>query len=140
MRVALNGTTLWRPNRAVSFRMPSPGKKRSTNDSDLSRRGWLKTVVGIAAGTAVSGCTGPLSRPRPRQAGHVGGDRIRLENERPGTQDWLLTQARIDPATQYRCPWVEGYCSRTSVSAGDTLNMFVNTCPASDFSLEIYRM
>ena len=40
---------------------------------------------------------------------------VRKENERPGTRDWLLTKTRVDPATKYRCPWIEGYCSRTSV-------------------------
>ena len=27
--------------------------------------------------------------------------------------------AGIDPSTKYRCPWIEGYCSKTSVRAGE---------------------
>src|SRR5262245_2575790 len=109
--------------------MPSRGRKRSANDSNLSRRGWLKAVVGFATGAAVSGCTGPgrASRAGRGHSANHGGNLIREENELEGTQDWLLTQARIDPASQYRCPWIEGYCARTSVCAGDTLSVFVNT-------------
>src|SRR5262249_48790296 len=62
------------------------------------------------------------------------------ENQRPGTQEWLLVNPRIDKASKYRCPWIEGYCSRASVRAGQSLSVFVSTNPASDFSLEIYRM
>jgi hypothetical protein len=102
----------------------------------------LKAVAGIAAGTAVSGCAVPrrASRTGRGQSASRANDLIRRENERPGTQDWLLTKPRIDPASQYRCPWIEGYCSQASVGAGDTLSLFVNTNPVSDFSLEIYRM
>ncbi|MEZ0266108.1 MAG: N,N-dimethylformamidase beta subunit family domain-containing protein [Phycisphaerae bacterium] len=64
---------------------------------------------------------------------------IVIENKRPGTRDWLLTKTRIDPATKYRCPWVEGYCSHTSIAAGDTLRIFVSTNPPSRFTIDIYR-
>ncbi len=65
---------------------------------------------------------------------------IQRENEKPGTRDWMLQNTRIDPATKYRCPWIEGYCSRTSVRAGETISFHVSTNPASSFTLEIYRM
>lgn len=65
---------------------------------------------------------------------------IAAENARPGTRDWLLTKPRIDPATKFRCPWVEGYCSRTSVKAGEQIEFFVSTNPASEFTLDLYRM
>ena len=66
-------------------------------------------------------------------------DLIRRENARPGTRDWLLTHTRIDPATKYRCPWIEGYCSRTSVRAGEPITFYVSTRPASAFRIDIYR-
>lgn len=69
-----------------------------------------------------------------------GGDAIRVENEREGTTDWLLTNTRVDPATNYRCPWIEGYCSRTSVRAGDRLSIMVSTNPSSPFQIDIYRL
>lgn len=66
-------------------------------------------------------------------------DLIRRENAKPGTRDWMLSNTRIDPATRYRCPWIEGYCSRTSVRVGEQITFFVSTNPASSFRLEIYR-
>jgi hypothetical protein len=65
---------------------------------------------------------------------------IREENEKPGTTDWLLTNTRVDPKTQYRCPWIEGYCSRTSVRPGETIEFKVSTNPASKFTLDLFRM
>src|SRR5829696_2506938 len=52
----------------------------------------------------------------------------------------MLNNTRIDPATKYRCPWIEGYCSHTSIRAGEKLSLFVSTNPASPFSLDVYRM
>jgi hypothetical protein len=66
-------------------------------------------------------------------------DLIRRENQRPGTREWMLTRTRVDPATKYRCPWVEGYCSRTSVRPGEEISFFVSTNPASAFRIDIYR-
>jgi len=115
---------------------------RSTKDSGITRRGWLKHVVGLGTGAALSGC---LPRERRsitgigqavREENHL----IRLENQRAGTSEWLLMHPRIDPGSKYRCPWIEGYCSRASVRAGESLSVFVSTNPASDFTLEIYRM
>ena len=65
---------------------------------------------------------------------------VRRENERTGTRDWLVTRTRIDPATKYRCPWVEGYCSRTSVRTGEEISFFVSTNPPSPFRIDFYRM
>lgn len=66
-------------------------------------------------------------------------DLIRGENTKPGTTDWLLGSTRVD-ATGYRCPWIEGYCSRTSVRPGETLAVMVSTNPPSAFVLDLYRL
>src|SRR6202040_3429654 len=65
---------------------------------------------------------------------------IRDENEQPGTTDWLLKNTRVDPKTKYRCPWIEGYCSHTSLRAGDTLAIMVSTNPPSPFVIDLYRL
>ena len=93
----------------------------------MKRRDALKLI----AATGLAGCATPSLVQR---------DLIQRENAREGTRDWLLTKARIDPATKYRCPWIEGYCSRTSVRAGDSIDFFVSTNPASPFRIDIYRM
>jgi hypothetical protein len=61
------------------------------------------------------------------------------ENQRSGTRDWMLRETRIDPASRYRCPWIEGYCSHRSARAGDTITFHVSTNPASPFTLDIFR-
>ncbi|HEY8506462.1 MAG TPA: N,N-dimethylformamidase beta subunit family domain-containing protein, partial [Gemmataceae bacterium] len=53
---------------------------------------------------------------------------------------WMLTNTRVDPKTKYRCPWVEGYCSHTSLRAGDTLKIMVSTNPPSPFVIDLYRL
>ena len=111
------------------------------NNSGVSRRRWLKTVLELGTGAALSGCSTQMGLA-PLASGTAGGRKtlITRENQWPGTQEWLLTNTRIDPATKYRCPSIEGYCSRASVRAGQNLGIFVSTNPPSDFSLEIYRM
>lgn len=65
---------------------------------------------------------------------------IRSENALPGTRQWMLSKTRVDPATKYRCPWVEGYASHASIAAGETLKLMVSTNPASDFTVDVYRL
>src|SRR5687768_2914615 len=65
--------------------------------------------------------------------------RIRDENAKPGTSDWMLTNTRVE-ANKIRCPWIEGFCSRTSASAGEKIEIKVSTNPASKFTLDIYRL
>jgi hypothetical protein len=67
-------------------------------------------------------------------------DLVRDENRKRGTTDWILTNPRIDPPTRYRSPWIEGYCSRTSVRAGETIEFKVSTNPPSRFAIDLYRM
>ncbi len=100
--------------------------------TDFSRRAALKNLTGFGA-VALAGQT-------PLFAAETKPNLIREENARSGTRDWLLTTPRIDPPTKYRCPWVEGYCSRTSVRAGETITFHVSTNPASRFTLDLYRL
>jgi hypothetical protein len=98
--------------------------------ASLSRRNLLKT----AAGTALSGAFS-LSAAKPKQP-----DLIRAENEKPGTADWMLANTRVAPATKYRSPWIEGYCSRTSIRARESLAIMVSTDPPSPFVIDVYRL
>jgi hypothetical protein len=97
----------------------------------VTRRTALKGLAGAGAAAALAGCAG---LPAGRR------NRIAEENAKPGTRDWMLTNTRIDPATKWRCPWIEGFCSHTRVRAGDTIQFFVSTQPASAFTVEIYRL
>jgi hypothetical protein len=70
---------------------------------------------------------------------------IARENQQPGTTDWLVR--RVEPAaantredryTRQRA--IEGYVSRTSVRAGETLTAFVSTSPAASYRADVYRL
>ena len=65
---------------------------------------------------------------------------IAAENALPGTRDWQLTRMRLDKSGGYRSPAIEGYCSKQSVAAGETIEFFVSTEPAASFQIEIFRM
>lgn len=66
------------------------------------------------------------------------------ENKKEGTTSWIINVPEKHceyPDHQYcRRPQIEGFCSKTSYFAGDTLNIFVSTEPASSYTLDIYRM
>jgi hypothetical protein len=65
---------------------------------------------------------------------------IAAENSRPGTTDWQLSYVRPDRSSPYRTKLVEGYCSRTSVRPGETLDLFLSADPASAVTIDVYRM
>jgi hypothetical protein len=96
----------------------------------MSRRELFKGALGLGTLAAISGCA-TLSGSNAK---------VQRENEKPGTRDWMLKNTRIDPTSKYRCPSIEGYCSRTSVRAGESISFHVSTNPASAFTLDIYRM
>lgn len=63
---------------------------------------------------------------------------IVTENLKQGSRDWQLTRVRVD-ASRYRSPWIEGYCSKQSVRAGESIDIKVSTDPQRQFRLEIFR-
>lgn len=94
-----------------------------------TRRTALKT---LAAGPAAAGAlTAQAQREWPNP--------IVFENSKEGSLDWQLTRVRLDKRDGYRCPWIEGYCSKQSVKAGETLEIFVSTNPVAEFKIEIFR-
>src|SRR5439155_15601530 len=110
--------------------MSTPDESQSSDQPRLSRRDLLKGLAAFGAGAALSGCA---TNKRSKKTGNL----IRKENEREGTRSWLLEKTRVDPATKYRCPWIEGYCSRTSVRPGESVSFHVSTNPASPFTLDL---
>ena len=116
--------------------MPFKGQSSKPDGWEWSRRDALKSLAAIGLGAA-AGCA---SQHRySSKAGQAGND-VRRENEKPGTRDWMLAKTAIDPTTKYRCPWIEGYCSHTSIGAGETLRFFVSTNPSSPFRIDLYRL
>ncbi|MFN3651945.1 MAG: N,N-dimethylformamidase beta subunit family domain-containing protein [Armatimonadota bacterium] len=103
-------------------------------DRPVNRRRVLKGALATGFAAAVPRLASAAPEPRRRP------ELIREENARQGTRDWLLTRTGIDPKTRYRCPWIEGYCSRASVAAGETLEIMVSANPASPFRIDVYRL
>src|SRR5687767_5216470 len=67
---------------------------------------------------------------------------IARENLHTGTLSWLLGRAFKSRPCRGRCAEIEGYCSQTSVAAGDEIQFFVNSRNPrqEEFQLEIFRM
>ncbi|MDA0811547.1 MAG: hypothetical protein O3C21_04005 [Verrucomicrobia bacterium] len=101
--------------------------------SDFTRRENLKHLSGL--GAVIIG--GGAGLPAPVHADDASG-LIAKENAKPGTRDWMLARPKVDASN--RCPWIEGYCSRTSVMAGEALTFHVSTRPAASFVMDIYRL
>ena len=95
-----------------------------------------RSLIKSAASGALALATGELRVGRAEEKSEA----VAMENQQPGTTDWLLEKTQIDPETRYRCPWIEGFCSHTSIRAGEKLQVFVSTNPASSFTSDIYRM
>jgi hypothetical protein len=94
----------------------------------MDRRDFIKGAGSIGIVTALGAAVPARS------------ERIREENSKPGTMDWMLKNTKVDPQAQYRCSWIEGYCSRTSVKAGETIDLKISTNPPSRFAIDIYRL
>ena len=124
--------------------MTQPGGSSSRGDRHkLSRRDVLKGLAAAEAAALAARSGVLLAQPRSQLPQSVQArdlDLIRRENQRPGTRDWMIKTTRVDPKTRYRCPWIEGYCSQTSIRAGQKISFFVSTNPPSLFTLDLYRM
>ncbi|WP_442512042.1 N,N-dimethylformamidase beta subunit family domain-containing protein [Novipirellula sp. SH528] len=94
-----------------------------------------RQLLSVAAATGTS-----LMLPKHASSADVRSAAVKAENEKPGTQEWMLRKTRIDPVTKYRCPWIEGYVSHASILPGETLQVMVSTDPVSEFTIEFYRL
>ena len=116
--------------------MDSPKKKltASKDKTEISRRRFLQvtaTAALVPSATQAQERRHPDSRSRDNP--------IVRENAKPGALDWQLTRVRLDKQGGFRSPLIEGYCSRQSLKAGETLDIFVSTKPAARFHIEIFR-
>src|SRR5262245_38765803 len=91
----------------------------------VGRRQFLKASAATAVAGAVHGAAA-TPEAAPAKASTLVAD----ENSKPGTFDWQLTRVRLDKLTGIRTSVIEGYCSRQSVLAGESLDIFVSTNPA----------
>jgi N,N-dimethylformamidase beta subunit-like, C-terminal len=112
-----------------------PDESKKTNRRELLKGALAAgTLAGLSPQSLFADDPSPVAKPVRAP------DLIRAENQKPGTKDGLLTKTRIDRKTKWRCPWIEGYCSRTSIRAGERLKIMVSTNPSSPFVLDIFRL
>ena len=104
---------------------------RTPSQSALTRRELLKRAAHASLAGVVASTASGAQPTRGRD------DVIARENARPGTTDWQLTFIR---SQNLRSEMIEGYCSRTSARAGESIDVFVSAKPATDVHLDIYRM
>jgi hypothetical protein len=64
---------------------------------------------------------------------------IQKENQREGSRDWQLTRVRTGRQDSVRSAVIEGYCSRQSLRAGESLDIMVSTNPPARFIIEVFR-
>lgn len=107
----------------MSEQNPSP------NSTKLSRRALLKA----AAAAGLVGASAESEAASSRNA-------VATENRKPGTDDWQLTYTRLESGNKHRTKLVEGYCSQTSVRAGETIDFHLSADPATDVTIDLYRM
>jgi len=107
--------------------------RHNNHHAQIDRRELLKGATAMGLASALAPLTGI-------QTTAASPDLIRGENEKAGTTDWLLTNTRVDPKTRWRCPWIEGYCSHTSIRTGERLDIMVSTNPPSAFVIDLYRL
>lgn len=103
--------------------------------AELTRRQLLRNA---AAGMVAAGSNARLLGAEAGADNAVANPVI-VENQRAGTREWMLEKTAIDPATRYRSPAIEGYCSHRTIRSGDTISFHVSTNPASAFTLDVYR-
>src|SRR4051812_26874521 len=91
------------------------GSEHADGPPRVDRRRFVREVVG---GSVLASLIRPSGASEAAQG--AASDLIRRENQRPGATDWQLTRVRPDSAG-YRSPWIEGYGSRQSVKAGESI-------------------
>ena len=110
--------------------------------SQIKRRGLLKSLAGLPALPLVHTGTTPALAVSSNS-------RTLEENRKPGTVEWQLQYHRFDnPRTlasyplnrRLRSSAIEGYTSRTSVLAGESVDFMVSMDPPGSLLIDVYRM
>ncbi len=107
---------------------------------ELDRRHFLAQAGGGLGGLFLAGKAGARPNQESKHSDvKAAPELIREENRKEGATDWQLTRVRAD-REGFRSPWIEGYCSRQSLKAGESVDIIVSTDPARSFQVEIFRM
>ena len=102
---------------------------------DTPRRTQLYFFLVLTCAIWIAGIASAAAQTNP----------IQIENAKPGSTDWLLTRVVRHDDEIYELGWhrrkgIEAYTSRTSIKAGERLDVHVSTYPVNQYSVSIYRM
>ena len=97
----------------------------------LTRRELLKTGAAAGIAAALGSATVRTAPIAPKS------NPVTRENSLPGTTDWQLTFVR---SQKLRSEMIEGFCSRTSARAGETIDVFLSSKPAESVTINLYRI
>jgi hypothetical protein len=92
---------------------------------------YFYAVRSVSAG--VESSNSKLAQATPLARGASSGNAIALENSYPGTTAWKM-QGAAQPPTG-----LEGFATATSINAGESVDIKVNTADGAPFRIEIYR-
>lgn len=109
-------------------------KEDSIGSASCSRRQFIQTAAAGAA-VAAGGIAHPALGAAPKRQPNLIAD----ENRREGSRDWQLTRVRLDTRNGWRASDIEGYCSKQSVAAGETIDIMASLRLPGDFIIEIFR-
>ena len=109
--------------------------KRKRKTVELGRREFIKGTAALLTALAAPALNAAAADTKKSSRATL----ISAENQKPGALDWQLTRVRTD-TENFRSPWIEGYCSRQSVLAGENIDILVSANPPRKFRLEIFRM
>ena len=124
--------------------MIGAGTQATETTNALPPRKWLhcpcfRRVVALWVTAAALATSTTWEDGRRAESAEPAKNAIQIENEKEGATDWQLTRVRLDRRDGCRSAVIEGYCSRQSVAAGETLQIMVSTQPVEKFRLEIFR-
>ncbi|GAC1474129.1 MAG: hypothetical protein NVSMB9_23930 [Isosphaeraceae bacterium] len=114
-----------------------PDRDPASQPCGIGRRDFLAQALVVPGAALLPGLT--ASAKASGVADGASPDLIREENRKPGALDWQLTRVRPD-RDGFRSPWVEGYCSKQSVKAGESIDIMVSTDPPRRFQFEVFRL
>jgi hypothetical protein len=145
--IALDGSVVlaWQPVPGASgyavLRGPASGSPTTVLSGSVSGTSFTDStasngsnysyaVQAIAGGTQSANSNVVTAAPM----GHTGsGNTIASENTYPGTNAWKM-QGAAQPPTG-----LEGFATKTSINAGDSVDLKVNTADGVPYHIEIYR-
>src|SRR5947207_13347954 len=86
---------------------------RRNRPSDLTRRAVFSGALALPAAAQ-------------QKRGSHSENAIQLENRKPGSTDWQLTNVRLVNSKGFRSRIMEGYCSHQSIEAGQMLQIMAS--------------